>query len=191
VFLQVPASAPKRARNLLRIAEVATKGEDTRANTAKTGRIDMANIAAALKEEISRIARKEIRKQTEALRKASVEYRKTIAEMRRQLSELKSKVTVIQKKVPRDVAPQVTEEDAEGLRFSAKGLRSSRKRLGLSAEDYGRLIGVTAQTIYNWEREIARPRGRQLAAFAAVRRMGKKEARTRLDELHKGTRKKP
>ncbi len=150
----------------------------------------MANIAAALKEEISRIARREIRKQTEALRKASVEYRKSIAEMKRQLSELKSRVGVIQKKVPKDVSPRVTEADAEGLRFSAKGLRSSRKRSGLSAEDYGRLIGVTAQTIYNWEREIARPRGRQLAAFAAVRRMGKKEARARVEEKDKGERKK-
>jgi DNA-binding transcriptional regulator YiaG len=150
----------------------------------------MPNIAVALKEEISRIARREIRKQTDALRKASGEYRKSIAEMRRQVSELKSKVTVIQKQLPRDILPEVTEADAEGLRFSAKGLRSSRKRLALSAGDYGRLIGVTAQTIYNWERETARPRGQQLAAFAAVRRMGKKEALARLEELDKGTRKK-
>lgn len=150
----------------------------------------MPNIAVALREEISRLARKEIRSQTDALRKASAEYRKNIAEMRRQVSELQRKVRLLEKQVFRGIPSQVAQADAEGVRFSAKGLRSSRKRLGLSASDYGMLIGVTGQTVYNWEREAARPRKHQLAAFATLRRMGKKEARVRLEELAKEGRKK-
>jgi DNA-binding transcriptional regulator YiaG len=189
-FLKITAFTSKVIPTLLLLKVVATEGEGGQGNTAKTGRRDMPNIAVAFKEEISRIARREVRKHTEALRKASVEHRKSIAEMRRQLSELKGTLTVIQKQVPKDVPAQATEADAEGLRFSAKGLRSSRKRLRLSAAEYGKLIGVTAQTIYNWERETARPRGQQLAGFAAVRRMGKKEAWARLEQLDKGIRKK-
>jgi DNA-binding XRE family transcriptional regulator len=41
------------------------------------------NIATILKEEILRLARKEIRRQTNMLRKASAQYRKEIAEMKR------------------------------------------------------------------------------------------------------------
>lgn len=69
------------------------------------------------------------------------------------------------------------------LRFSAKGLRSHRKRLGISAADYGRLIGVTGQTIYKWERGSARPRKRQLAGLAELRDAGKREANARLEQL--------
>jgi DNA-binding transcriptional regulator YiaG len=57
--------------------------------------------------------------------------------------------------------------------------------LGLSASDYGKLIGVTGQTVYKWEQEASRPREQQMAALAALRRMGKKEARERLEELSK------
>ena len=145
----------------------------------------MSNIAVVLREEITRLARKEIRSQTEALRKASAEYRKKIAEMKRQVSELQRKVTSLEKQVHRNIPSQVGEPDTKIFRFSAGGPRSNRKRLGLSASDYGKLIGVTGQTVYKWEQEASRPREQQMAALAGLRRMGKKEARERLEELAK------
>ena len=108
----------------------------------------MPNIAAVLKEEILRLARKEIRRQTNALRNASVQYRKDIAEIKRLVSDLQRKVASLERQVLKDVSPQVTEADAKRVRFTAKGLRSQRKRLDLSAADYGKLVGVTGQTIY-------------------------------------------
>lgn len=47
----------------------------------------MANIASFLKSEISRIARKEIRAETETLKKASSQYRSDIAALKRRLVE--------------------------------------------------------------------------------------------------------
>jgi DNA-binding transcriptional regulator YiaG len=143
----------------------------------------MPNIVLALREEISRLARKEIRSQTGVLRKASTQHRKYIAEMKRRVSELEQKVAFLEKQMHRDIPSHVSQADAEGLRFSAKGLRSNRKRLGLSATDYGMLIGVTGQTIYNWEREASSPGKEQLAIIADLRSMGKKEARGRLEQL--------
>ena len=60
---------------------------------------------------------------------------------------------------------------------------SQRRGLGISAVDYGRLIGVTAHTIYKWEHGTSRPRRAQLVAFAAIRRLGKSEALVRLEKL--------
>ncbi len=145
----------------------------------------MPNIAVVLREEISRLARKEIRNRTEVLKKASSEYRKRIAEMRREISELQRKVKVLERQLHRNVQSEGEKSDKKGFRFSARGLRSNRKRLGLSASDYGKLIGVTGQTVYRWEKEASRPRGQQIAALAALRRMGKKEARARLEDLAK------
>ncbi len=48
----------------------------------------MPNIAAALRQEISRLARKEIRSQTVKLRKASAEYRRHIADLRQCVQHL-------------------------------------------------------------------------------------------------------
>jgi len=53
----------------------------------------MPNIATVLKEEILRLARKEIRNQTSILKKMSAQYRIDIAEMKRRMSDLQRKIT--------------------------------------------------------------------------------------------------
>jgi len=146
----------------------------------------MSNIATVLKDEISRLARKEVRRQTGALRKASAQYRRDIAEMKRRLSDLQRKVIPLQKQVLKSPAAQAAETDGERVRFTAKGLRSQRKRLALSAADYGKLIGVTGQSVYSWERETSRPRKQQVARLASLRHLGKKEAQARLEQLTHG-----
>ena len=150
----------------------------------------MPNLTAVLREEILRLARREIRRQTNVLRKASVQYRRDIAEMKRRVSDLRRKVIPLEKQVLKSAPSQAAEVDAEHVRFTAKGLRSQRQRLGLSAENYGKLIGVTGQTIYSWEQETSRPRKQQFAPVAALRHIGKREALARLEQLKTGSRKK-
>jgi DNA-binding transcriptional regulator YiaG len=150
----------------------------------------MPNIATVLREEILRLARKEVREQTNALKKASAQYRKDIAEMKRRVSDLQHKVIPLEKQVLKDLPAQATEAGAEHVRFTAKGLRSQRKRLGLSAANYGKLIGVTGQTIYSWEGETSRPRKQQVARIASLRHLGKRGAYARLEQLAGGSRKK-
>jgi DNA-binding transcriptional regulator YiaG len=143
----------------------------------------MPSIGAVFKEEILRLARKEIRKQTSVLKKASAQCRKDIAEMKRRVSDLQRKLTLLEKQVLKNVPSPTAETDADHVRFTAKGLRSQRKRLDLSAANYGKLIGVTGQTIYSWEQETSRPRKSQLARIASLRHMGKREAQARLEQL--------
>ena len=52
-----------------------------------------------------------------------------------------------------------------------------------SQAEYAALVGVSTLSIYNWESERARPREKQLAALAAVRKLGKREACRRLEML--------
>lgn len=61
--------------------------------------------------------------------------------------------------------------------------KTQRDRLGLSAKDYGLLVGVSGLTIYNWEQGKSRPRQAQLASLAAVRGIGKREANAKLELL--------
>ncbi|MGE5294970.1 MAG: hypothetical protein ACM3VT_09075 [Solirubrobacterales bacterium] len=151
----------------------------------------MANIAGVLREEILRLARKELRQQTSAFKRASAQYRRDIAELKRRVSGLQRRLTPIEKQTARIAPAAASESDAENTRFSAKGLRSQRKRLALSAADYGKLVGVTGQSIYSWEREMSRPRKQQVVRIASLRHIGKREAQEQLARLAGGTRRKP
>lgn len=148
----------------------------------------MANIAALLKSEISRIARKEIKSQTEAVAKASRTARREIAELKRRLLVLERELKATQKVAARTSTQAAAASDAasdgeagSSVRFSAKGLVSLRKRLDLSAADFGRLVGASGLSIYKWEQGKAKPRARYLAALADLRGIGKKEAARRLE----------
>lgn len=142
----------------------------------------MPNIAAILREEITRLARKELRSNTESLKKAVAGHRTEIAALKRRVDTLERQAKRTAKVVAR--AQPVPEKDADTKhRFSAKGLATHRKRLGLSAADYGTLLGVSPLSVYKWEGGQARPRASYLPAIAAVRSMGKREAAARLTEM--------
>jgi DNA-binding transcriptional regulator YiaG len=143
----------------------------------------MPNIAALLKEEITRLARRELRRQTMVMRKASAQYRRHIAALKREAGKLARQVARLEASVYDNSRATAAPAAAGRVRFAAKGLRAQRERLDLSAADYAKLAGVSAQSIYNWERGIARPRPQQIAMLAAMRGMKKREARARLERL--------
>jgi DNA-binding transcriptional regulator YiaG len=142
----------------------------------------MPNIATVLKEEITRLARKELKANTETLKKAISTYRSEIAALKRRVDQLERGA----KKTAKVVSKVVTSEpegEATRLRFRMDGFKAHRERLGLSAADYAKLIGVSALSVYKWEGGQARPRESYLPAIAAVRKLGKREAAKRLEEL--------
>src|SRR6266550_3631268 len=140
----------------------------------------MPNIGALLKQEIVRLARKESHAEVQATKKASALHRRHIAELRRQVTTLKRQLALLQRRTPDGSQTTGTKVGPQKLRFVAKGLKSQRSRLGLSAADYGKLVGVSAQSVYNWEQGNARPRPEQLTLVAALRSTSKREAQSRL-----------
>ncbi len=143
----------------------------------------MPNIASLLKEEITRLARKELRNETGNLKKSSSQYRSEIAALKRRLGAIEKLLSRLEKIAARPIAAAADDRGGTPIRFSAKGLRTQRERLGLSAANAGTLLGVSAQTVYNWEAGMTRPREQQLKAIAALRGMGKREVTARLAEM--------
>jgi DNA-binding transcriptional regulator YiaG len=144
------------------------------------------NIATALKSEIVRLARKEIRTQTQSLRTAAARYRAEIRALRQRADALEEQLRRLgrssQKQSTRSAAAD-GDANAKSMRFSAKGLASLRRKLGISASEAGLLIGVSAQSIYNWEAGSVKPHAEHLPAIASLRQMGKRAAAARIDEL--------
>src|ERR1700754_2517676 len=137
----------------------------------------MPNIASLLKSEITRIARKELRTEIEAVRKALSSHRTEIAALKRRAQSLETELRRVQKSMPKPAPPAAPVDHADkNLRFSAKGLASQRQRLGLSADACGLLLRASGQSVYNWEAGKARPRAVHLAAIAALRTLSKTQA---------------
>ncbi|MCE3269712.1 MAG: putative transcriptional regulator [Ramlibacter sp.] len=143
----------------------------------------MPNIATALKQEITRLARKEQKSNNGALKKALASYRSEITALKRRVADLERG----QKQVTEVVAtvrPQTDgdQEDAN-LRFRAAGFAQHRKRLGLSAREMGMLLDASALSVYKWEAGKSKPRAKHLEAIAGIRKLGKRQAMKRLEAL--------
>lgn len=143
----------------------------------------MANIGKLIKDEIQRLSRKQARVELNTTRKAATQHRSDIASLKRQLSDLQRRLAFLEKRERSRLGQEAPAENVEGARFSARGLKTHRTKLGLSAADYGKLAGVTQLTIYNWESGKNKPRPAQLAKLVAVRKLGKREAARRLQVM--------
>lgn len=143
----------------------------------------MPNIASVLRTEVARIARRELRNETEHLKKASSSFRSEIAALKRRVQDLEKQLRQLKKTSRRQPERDAAQETEASLRFSAKGLATNRRRLGLSAREFGALLGASSLTVYKWEKGEARPRARFLPAIAMLRTIGKKEAASRLQAL--------
>ncbi len=144
----------------------------------------MPNLQSVLRQEIQRLARREVRAELESTKKAVARYRREIADLKRTRDDLERRVRFLEsretdrlKDGPRKKKPP------EGTRFSPGALRARRERLGLSREDFAKLAGVSASTIYNWESGSTRPGDEHLAMLVTLRDLGKREAQKRLELL--------
>jgi DNA-binding transcriptional regulator YiaG len=145
----------------------------------------MSSLGNVLKTEIARLARRELRSQVEPLKKQSAAQRRHIAALKRQVATLERLVSGLKKNNARTqrASPPPESEDAQNLRFSSKGLATLRSRIGFSAAEMGRLLGVSGQSVYNWEAKKSVPRRAQVAAIAQLRGVGKREALVRLEQI--------
>lgn len=144
----------------------------------------MPNLAGALKTEIARVARKEIKGDIEALKRLVTQQRRLLARLRNRVEHterlLRKSRTATQKEAAADQSANSSDTGVSQLRFSAKGFANLRQRLGISAAAMGRLIDASPLSVYKWESGKTHPRAKQIEKIAAVRTLGKREVGQRL-----------
>jgi DNA-binding transcriptional regulator YiaG len=137
----------------------------------------MPNVVSILKDEITRVARKSVRLETETLKKSSSQYRAQIADLKRRVQSLERHLGRLSKGSGKVSSSEEVEHDTErGFRFRAKGFAAHRQRLGLSAAQTAALLGVSGQTIYHWEQGKSKPRPNQMPRIDALRKLSKTQA---------------
>ena len=164
----------------------------------------MANLANVLKEEVGTLARRELRRQTADVDKSMARCERGIAALKREVEALERELsslrsprpapTVARKKKSGPASPKgqaaskgsaapASAKPSSRGQFFGEALKAHRERVGLSADNYGKLIGVSGLSIYNWEQGKARPRRSSADTWIAIRRIGKREAAKRLAAL--------
>ena len=167
----------------------------------------MATLANVLKEEIVKLVRKEVRKHAAESAKLTTQVKRDVTALERHIQDLQRKLSAPQTQDgPKQTTSKKTGSKKKAAKsrtgkaagaasapaqqsartpFSPAGLKASRERLGLSADNYGKLIGVSGLSIYNWESGKARPRESNVEALTTIKGIGKREAAKRLEALAK------
>ena len=126
-------------------------------------------------------------------------FKKAVSQQRTDIATLKKRVQELEKALKAQLrlpsgrgqraGTAAAQPDGDGAahRFRAAGMANNRKRLGLSAEDFGLLVGASGQSIYNWEIGKSTPRAKNLAAIAALRGIGKREVARQLEASKQST----
>lgn len=146
----------------------------------------MPNLAAVLKTEIARLARRSMRPLYAPLKKDVVALKHALAQQKRLVARLaKDNARLVADLNSRLAAPPtISADQVKHARLSPRLIRSQRSRLGLSRDAFAKLLGVSGGAVLAWEGGKSKPRAAAKTAIVAIRSLGKREARTRLEVLH-------
>lgn len=146
----------------------------------------MPNFSKMFQEEVRRLARKEAKTDLSRLKIEVVELRKALSATRKQLASLQQGLKRVKKVVPMPVEAENEDGRASGGRVSAKTIIKLRERLGLTQGEFAKLVGVTGQSIYQWEHKEGTLTFRRGAKerIIALKGIGSREARRRLEEMN-------
>jgi DNA-binding XRE family transcriptional regulator len=147
----------------------------------------MPNFAQAVKAEIVRLSRKQVNASAGPLRSSLAEVKRAVADLKRKVALLEAtsrRILALQKNI-QEKQPPVPAEDLGKRRITSRSVRALRKKLGLSQGDFGRLLGVTRQSVLVMEKKQGRLKLRPatFSKLLALKEIGKREARQRLQEL--------
>lgn len=135
------------------------------------------------------MARKEIKADVGGLRKTVTAQRSEIAVLKRDVKALTSQLKAVLKAVARQdgagkaAAPEETDAPARRgrrFKFDAQALAAKREQLGISQQAMAVLLDASMLSVSRWESGKVTPRAAQLERIHAVMKVGKREARARL-----------
>jgi len=147
------------------------------------------NIAQVLKAEISRISKREAKLLSAPTRSTTIQLKKTVADLKNRLAilekEYKRLNVLVVNLASTQPAPTEAPQDEKGW-ISGKGVKSLRKKLGITQGELAKLSNVSLSAVVQWERKagMLKLRDATKKAIMEVRKIGGKgEARKRLDTM--------
>jgi DNA-binding transcriptional regulator YiaG len=141
----------------------------------------MGKLEAAIRSEIQRLAKREIRS-------TFIPLRREVRGMRLRLSGLSQNFSALDRltKERLQKAPkkglEATPEEVKASRLTPERIRRLRNKLGISMREMGILTGASLGAVLSWEKGKFKPKGEKKAALVALRKLRKRGVRKLLAE---------
>jgi DNA-binding transcriptional regulator YiaG len=148
----------------------------------------MSTLAQTIKDEIRRISRREIGRALSNFRRDHIALKKRLAEQKSKIYAIEKECKELSKKQATFVQDAHSEPEGEQVAVYARGIKSLRRRLGLSQSDLAKLVGMNRISISHWEKKsgkitIIKPEVRK--TLTELKGMKKAEVATRLGKPKK------
>jgi DNA-binding transcriptional regulator YiaG len=143
----------------------------------------MGRVEEAVRSEIMRLVRKELRSVVLPLGKEVRQLKRGMGRLTKSVARLERVVAAqVREAEARRDRLEVSEEEVRAARLSARLIRALRTRLGISQGQLAVLVGVSTSAVTKWEQGMISPRGQNRATLVALRKLGRRDARRMLEE---------
>ena len=143
----------------------------------------MGKVEEALKAEITRLTRKELRATVLPLIKEVRQLKRIVSGLSKTLAGLgRGAAAQAQRRQIGTAKLEAGTEEVKAARISPGVVKNLRKKLGVNQEKLAIILGVSPGAVAAWEQGRAKPRGKNKKALVALRRLGKREIKRMLAE---------
>ena len=139
----------------------------------------MGKVEEALRAEIRRLARKELRTTVGSLSEDVREIKRTVARLLKVVEKLdKEAARQVESRQAEKKHLDAPKDEVKAARLTGRVIKNLRKRLGLSQEKLAVILRVSPGTVAAWEQGRARPRGKNKTALVALRKLGRRDGKS-------------
>jgi DNA-binding transcriptional regulator YiaG len=143
----------------------------------------MGRVEEAVRSEIMRLVRKELRSVVLPLGKEVRQLKRGLGRLTKSVARLERVVAAqVREAEARKDRLEVSEEEARTARLSGRLIRALRTRLGISQGQLAVLVGVSTRAVTKWEQGEISPRGQNRATLVALRKLGRRDVRRMLEQ---------
>ncbi len=141
----------------------------------------MGKLEGIIKDEIIRLAKREMRMHFVRLRRDVRSLKIIASQLHKSVLILQNFVSLREKQMGPKPVPEVTAEDMKKARFSPRLIKSLRKHLGVSQREMAKIAGVTVGAVFQWEKGKFEPKDEKRKILVGLRKLGRREARQLLE----------
>jgi DNA-binding transcriptional regulator YiaG len=141
----------------------------------------LSRLESAIKSEIQRLAKREIRSTFIPLRREVRAMRLRLSTLSKNFSGLNRLAKEQMQKVPRK-GLEASPEEVKSSRLTPDRIRRLRNKLGISQRELGILTGSSLGAVLSWEKGKFKPRGDKKSALVALRRLRKRDVKKMIAE---------
>lgn len=143
----------------------------------------MGKIESVMKDEIARIARKEIRASVGPLKKEVRRLRTVVSQLTRTVAGLDREAVRSRKDRMEKLGKlSASDDEVKAARINGKWVQTLREKLNISQSELADLLDISVSGVRTWEYDISKPRGQNRASLVALRKLGRRDVKDMLEE---------